>query len=45
MTMANAPNKLFIAATCRQVGDRPSSEHDFGPFDPLEDTLFHPMEV
>eukprot|EP01059_Diplonema_ambulator_P010543 TRINITY_DN20573_c0_g1_i3.p1 TRINITY_DN20573_c0_g1~~TRINITY_DN20573_c0_g1_i3.p1 ORF type:complete len:499 (+),score=98.09 TRINITY_DN20573_c0_g1_i3:28-1524(+) len=44
--MANEPNKLVVAATCRQVsGDRPQSEHDFAPFDPAEDTLLHPMEM
>eukprot|EP00659_Diplonema_papillatum_P018624 gene18624-28720_t len=45
MLMANEPNKLFITATCRQVGDRTQAEHDFAPFDPIEDTLLHTMEL
>ena len=45
MLLANEPNRLFITATCRQVGQRAQSEHDLSPFDPLDDTLMHPMEV
>eukprot|EP01063_Lacrimia_lanifica_P018637 TRINITY_DN25540_c0_g1_i1.p1 TRINITY_DN25540_c0_g1~~TRINITY_DN25540_c0_g1_i1.p1 ORF type:complete len:492 (+),score=197.21 TRINITY_DN25540_c0_g1_i1:117-1592(+) len=45
MMLANEPNKLVVAATCRQVGGRAQSEHDLAPFDPVEDTMLHPMEV
>eukprot|EP01061_Rhynchopus_euleeides_P000640 TRINITY_DN10454_c0_g1_i1.p1 TRINITY_DN10454_c0_g1~~TRINITY_DN10454_c0_g1_i1.p1 ORF type:complete len:245 (+),score=54.03 TRINITY_DN10454_c0_g1_i1:368-1102(+) len=45
IAMSNTPNKLMVAATCRQVGARPQSEFDFAPFDPAEDTLLHLMEM